>query len=151
MIKELRTSQLIEYKKLLETVLDGIDSAIDIRKSLLEFDSVSKREIAYRDSLNDPEPYYHIKLFDKAIGIVRLYTKNVQFADDPEQKNFHFALRCYNFDPREDFNLPMRHTIEHNTYGDFKSFDDIMPYFFEFAKQLREKVLCELQPELRIF
>lgn len=145
MIKELKTSQLLEYKKLLKTVLDGIDSAIELRKGLLDMDSANKYELALHDSYNDPEPFYHVKLFDKAIGIVRLYTKNTQFADDPEQKNFHFAIRCYNFDPDEDFNLPMKHTIEHNTYGDFKTFDEILPIFFNMCSQLFIKVEKSLE------
>lgn len=151
MIKELSSSQLKEYKKMLKTILEGIDSAIGIRSGLIEYNSANKYMIAQHDSLNDPEPYYHFKLFDKAIGIVRLYTKNVQFTDDPEQKNFHFAIRCYNFNPDKDFNLPLRHTIEHDTYGDFKSFEDIFPYFFRFSKQLMDTIFKEDPVQLEIF
>lgn len=144
MMKELKTSQLIEYKKLLKTVLDGIDSAIEIRKSLIDFDSANKYQYALYDSFQDPEPYYHIKLFDKAIGIVRLYTKQVQFTDDPEQKNFHFAIRCYNFDPSKDFNLPVKATLDYKTYGDFPDIIHTLPYFFEFEHQLEDKVSEEI-------
>lgn len=136
MLKELRTSQLLEYKKLLNTVLSGIDSAISIRQGLIEYDSVSKYEYAKYDSLNDPEPYYHIKLFDKAIGIVRLYNKRDWLVDDKESKYFHFAIRCYNWYPTKNFDLKVRTTDNYATYGDFLHIDDVIKYFYEFSKQL---------------
>ena len=97
MVRELKTSQIMEYRKLLKVVLDGLDSAFKVRQGLIEYNSATKYEFAKYDSNNDPEPYYHIKLFDKAIGIVRLYNFRDWFKDDPEQKYFHFAIRCYNF------------------------------------------------------
>lgn len=147
MLRELKTSQILEYKKLLKTVLDGLDSAFKIRQGLIEYDSASKYEFAQYDSLNDPEPYYNLKLFDKAIGIVRLYNNREWFKDDPEKKYFHFALRTYNFSPFEDFNLPVRRTREYSTYGDFLDLSDSLEYFYKFSKQLFIDVLKIPQPD----
>lgn len=148
MLRELSSSQLLEYKKLLKTVLDGLDSASKIRAGLLEYDSVSKYEYAKYDSLNDPEPYYHIKLFDKAVGIVRLYTSREWFSDDPEKKYFHFAIRLYNFSPYETFNLQVKNCREYSTYGDFQDLEDCLPYFYKFVKQLFYSCKVIKQPEL---
>ena len=136
MLKELKTSQLIEYKKLLKTVLEGIDSAVRQRASLLEYDSVSKYEHAKYDSLNDPEPYYHIKLFDKAIGIVRLYNSRDWNVEDVDKKYFHFAIRCYNYYPTSFLDLPLKRSSEYVTIGDFLAIDDCIPYMYELSKKL---------------
>lgn len=147
MLRELKSSQILEYKKLLKTVLDGLDSASKIRQGLIEYDSASKYEYAQYDSLNDPEPYYHIKLFDKAIGIVRLYNCREWSVDDPEKKYFHFGIRCYNFNPFEDFNLSVKRTREYSTYGDFLDISDCLEYLYKFAKQLFIDVLKVSQPD----
>lgn len=73
---------------MLKIILDGLDSAYQLRQGLIELDSVSKYEKAKYDSLNDPEPFYHLKLFDKAIGIVRLYSSREWLIDDPEKNIF---------------------------------------------------------------
>ena len=46
MVRELKTSQIAEYRKLLKTVLDGLDSAYKLRQGLIEYDSVNKLELA---------------------------------------------------------------------------------------------------------
>lgn len=148
MLQELKSSQLLEYKKLLKTVLDGLDSAYKVRHSLIEFDSVSKYEHASYDSLHDPEPYYHIKLFDKAVGIVRLYTSKEWTVEDPEKRYFHFAIRCYNFSPYETFKLCCKNCRDYSTYGDFQDLDDVLPIFYKFVKQLFYSVSVINQEEL---
>lgn len=147
MLRELKTSQILEYRKLLKTVLDGLDSAYQIRQGLIEYNSASKYEYAKYDSLNDPEPYYHLKLFDKAVGIVRLYSNREWSVDDPEKKYFHFGIRIYNFTPFEDFNLSVKRTREYSTYGDFLNINDCLEYFYKFVKQLFIEVLKVPQPD----
>lgn len=150
MLKELKTSQLLEYKKLLTTVLDGIDSAVKIRQGLIEYDSVSKYEYAKYDSLNDPEPYYHLKLFDKAIGIVRLYNKREWTIDDDESKYFHFAIRCYNFHFTSYSNLTIKRTSEYTQVSEWLSIEDCIPYFYELCKKMFVEVFkinCNLFEE----
>lgn len=147
MLKELSSSQLLEYKKILQTVLNGIDSACSARSKLLDYNSASKYEHAKYDSLNDPEPYYHIKLFDKAIGLVRLYNSREWSKNDPEKKYFHFGIRCYNFSPFEDFNLPVKRNREYYTYGDFLDISDCLDYFYKFTKQLFIDFMKIKQPE----
>lgn len=147
MVRELKSSQILEYKKLLKIVLDGLDSAFKVRQGLLDYNSASKYEHAQYDSLNDPEPYYHIKLFDKAIGIVRLYNSREWFIDDPEQKYFHFGIRCYNFIPFEDFDLKIKRNREYSTYGDFLDINDCLEYMYKFSKQLFIDVLKVPQPD----
>lgn len=136
MLKELRTSQLIEYKKLLNTVLNGIDSAINIRQGLIEYDSASKFEKAQYDCMNDPEPYYHIKLFDCAIGIVRLYSPIQWSISDPDKNYYHFTIRIYNFIPSKRYNLKVKPSIDYSDYGEFLSIEDSIKYLFRFCLQL---------------
>ena len=137
MLQELKTRQILEYRKLLKTVLDGLDSAYKVRKGLLDYDSVSKIEYARYDSYNDPEPYYHIKLFDMAIGIVRLYEKRQWTIEDDESKYFHFTIRCYNFRPTKNINIQIaRSTRETTDYGEFLEISDCMRYFYDFTKEL---------------
>lgn len=136
MTLELKTSQIAEYRKLLKTVLDGLDSAYKIRQGLIEYDSATKLEYARYDSLNDPEPYYHIKLFDKAIGIVRLYNVRDWSIDDPEKKYFHFTIRIYNFRPSSYFNLSVKSCYSHSDYGEFLDISDCMKYFYNFTCDL---------------
>lgn len=137
MLQELKTRQILEYKKLLKIVLDGLDSASKVRQGLLEYDSVSKFEYARFDSYNDPEPYYHIKLFDMAIGIVRIYEKRQWVIEDDEGKYFHFTIRCYNFRPTSNSNIQIvRSTRETTDYGEFLEISDCMRYFYDFTKEL---------------
>lgn len=136
MILELKTSQINEYRKLLKTVLDGLDSAYRIRQHLIEYDSTSKLEFARYDSLNDPEPYYHIKLFDKAIGIVRLYNPRDWSIEDDEKQYFHFTIRIYNFRPVTRFNLSVRPYQNYSDYGEFLDISDTMRYFYNFSCEL---------------
>lgn len=147
MIRELKSSQILEYKKLLKTVLDGLDSAYQARQGLIEYNSASKYEYAKYDSLNDPETYYHVKLFDKAIGIVRLFNSREWSVNDPEQKYFHFGIRCYNFSPFEDFGLSVKRTRDYSTYGDFLDINDCLEYVYKFLKQLFIDVLKVPQPD----
>lgn len=141
MLKELSSSQLLEYRKILKIVLDGLDKAYSVRQGLLDYNSASKYEHAQYDSLYDPEPYYHLKLFDKAIGIVRLYNPREWSVDDPEKKYFHFGIRVYNFSLYEDFNLSVKRTREYSTYGDFLDINDCLEYFYKFLKQIFIKVI----------
>lgn len=137
MLQELKTRQLLEYKKLLKTVLEGLDSAYKVRQGLLEYDSVSKIEYARYDSYNDPEPYYHIKLFDMAIGIVRIYEHRQWIIEDDEGKYFHFTIRCYNFRPTKNINIQIaRSTRETTDYGEFLEISDCIRYFYDFTKEL---------------
>lgn len=136
MLRELRTSQLLEYKKLLNTVLTGIDSAINIRQGLIEYDSASKFEKAQYDCMNDPEPYYHIKLFDCGIGIVRYYSPIQWSIDDPDKKYYHFTIRIYNFTPKKRYDLKIKPCANYSDYGEWCSIEDLLPYFFKFVLQL---------------
>lgn len=136
MMNELKSSQLIQYKKLLKTVIDGIEAAIVARSGLIEYDSVTKYEKALYDCNQDPEPYYHLKMFDKAVGIVRLYYPREWFSEDPDQKYYHFAIRCYNFTPSENFNLKVTPCLNYSTYGDFQDINDCFRYFYSFCKEL---------------
>lgn len=140
MLRELKTSQINEYRKLLRTVLDGLDTASKVRSHLIDFDSASKMEIARCDSLNDPEPFYHLKLFDKAIGIVRLYDSREWSNNDPDKKYFHFAIRCYNFCPTETYKLRSKLCRSYSTYGDFLDIADALPYFNKFINDLMYKI-----------
>lgn len=142
MLKEFKTSQLLSYKKMLTDILDGVNSAINIRHKLIEYDSVSKMEYAKYDSLQDPELYYHIKLFDKAIGLVRLYETKDFFNEDPQKEKFHFAVRCYNFIPTNDRFVPMKHTINYDTYGDFETINEALRLFYFFSNELLSEVTC---------
>lgn len=147
MLRELSSSQILEYKKILKTVLTGLDSAFKARQGLIEYNSASQYEHAKYDSLHDPEPYYHLKLFDKAVGIVRLYNSREWSVKDEDKQYFHFAVRCYNFRPYEDFNLPIKTTREYATYGDFLDINDCLDYFYKFTKQLFINVLNITQPD----
>lgn len=139
MVRELKTSQIAEYRKLLKTVLDGLDSAYKLRQGLIEYDSVNKLELAKYDSFNDPEPFYHLKLFDKGIGIIRLYNKRDWTIEDEESKYFHFTIRCYNFRPDSYFNIKVKMHDEFNDYGEFLDISDCMPYFCKFSTSLIAK------------
>lgn len=147
-LHELKTTQLMEYKKLLKTVLKGIDSAIALRASLIECDSVSQLDFQKYDSFHDPEKYYHLKLFDKGISICRLYNSSDWFVDDPEKKYFHFCIRCYNFTPNEKYKLPIKLHPNYSDYGDFCDIDDSLKYFHSFCYELTSKVSKILQKNL---
>lgn len=136
MLMELKTRQIDEYRKLLKTVLDGLDSASRLRHSLIELDSVSKYEQMKFDSMNDPEPFYHLKLFDKGIGICRMYSTRQYFVDDPDNKYYHFTIRIYNFVPNETHKLNYKRYRDHIDYGDFLDITDALKYFRSFCNQL---------------
>lgn len=133
MVRELSSSQLLNYKKLLQTVLNGIDSAISVRSHLIDYDSVSKYEHDKIDSLNDPEPYYHFKMFDVGIGIIRRYYPRDWLIEDNEQRYFHFTIRIYNFSPSDSFNLKIVHFAHYSDYGEWLSIDDSLPFLFRFV------------------
>lgn len=152
MIKELRTSQLLDYRKMLNSILSGIDSALAHRSRLIEYDSITSLEIDKSDSLNDPEPFYHIKLFDKGVSIVRLYDSKQWFASDPDKCYFHFTIRVYNFVPYDTYKLQFKRYRSHVDIGDFLSLDDCLKYFSKIVFQLLQTV-CKLSPclDLEIF
>ena len=126
MLKELRTSQLMEYKKLLKRVLDGIDSAIEVRRSLIQYDSVNQYEIAKYDANHDPEQFYHLKLFDMGVSICRLYDSKRWFRDDPDKCEFHFCIRCYKYEPKEKYKLDYKRYSDYVDIGDFDSIDSAL-------------------------
>lgn len=148
MLKELRSSQLIQYKKLLKTVLEGIDSAISIRQGLIEYDSASQYEKAVYDCNNDPEPYYHLKMFDMAIGLIRLYNPREWSIDDPDEKYFHFTIRLYNFVPKYTYKLKIKTYVNYSDYGEFLDLNDCMSYMFRFIVQMFSKRLKSAQDSL---
>lgn len=136
MIKELKTSQLLDYKKMLTTILQGIDSSLAYRNKLIEYDSVTSYELDKFDSLQDPERYYHIKIFDKGVSIIRLYDSKTWFSSDPDKKYFHFAIRIYNFVPSDTYKLSFKRYRLHVDVGDFQDISDSLKYFAKFVNQL---------------
>lgn len=136
MIKELKTSQLLEYRKMLNTMLQGIDVSLSYRQKLIEYDSVTSYELDKYDSFNDPERFYHIKIFDKGISIIRLYDSKSWFSVDPDKKYFHFAIRIYNFVPNDTYKLSFKRYRLHVDFGDFQDISDSLKYFSKFVNQL---------------
>lgn len=136
MIKELKTSQLLDYRKMLNTILQGIDSSLAYRHKLIEYDSVTSYELDKYDSFNDPERYYHIKIFEKGVSIIRLYDSASWFSADPDKKYFHFAIRFYNYFPSDVYNLHFKRYRLHVDIGDFQDISDSLKYFAKFVNQL---------------
>lgn len=141
MIKDFKTSQLIEYRKMLKIMYDGFSSAIQKRATLIDDTrSLSDYEHSVIDSFQDPEYYYSIKFLDKAITIVRLYNCREWFHEDEDHKYFHFAIRCYNFKPNDRFGLDFNRYADHTDYGDFQDINDTWKYIRVFANEL----ICEV-------
>lgn len=143
MIKELKTSQLIQMKKLSQQLYEMFDSALAYRKTLIEKQSTSEYEHAQFDSMRDPESYYHFKLFDKAVSIVRIYDKRDWFRKDDEDE-FHFTICCYGFNP--NFNIQSRSYSDKHFYGDFKSIESCIKYFIAACVSLTDNQFNIIDP-----
>ena len=135
-MKEFRTSQIIELKKLSKAIYDMADSALAYRNSLIDSCGTTEYEARKYHSLHDPETYYNFKLFDKGVSIIRLFNSREWFNDDPEKKKFHFAIRCYNFRP--SINLKHSDYQSYIDFGDFEKIEDTIKYFISAIIQLTD-------------
>lgn len=136
MIKEFKSSQLIELKKLSKTIYDMAESALAYRAKLFEHVGTTQYEIQKYESLRDPESFYHFKLFDKAVSIIRLYSNRDWLNEDEEKNKFHFAICCYNFKP--SISLKYREYQDHIVYGDFETIDECIKYFISAIIQISD-------------
>lgn len=134
MLKELKTSKLIEMRKIAKILYDDLDSALSYRATLLsETSTLSRLEVAKHERLRDPETYYHFKFFDKAISIVRLYNKQSWISK--ENNDFHFSVRCHNFVP-SIVDINKRISNSYVDCGDFNTIEKCYPYFTSCIIQL---------------
>lgn len=135
-MKEFRTSNLMELKKLAKSIYDICDKALISRTKLIEQVGTTEYEFQKQQSLSDPESYFHFKLFDKGVSIIRLYSPTGWFRIDEERKDFHFAVRCYGFNP--SFKLEQRAYSQYIDYGDFETIKKAMPYFIAACVQITD-------------
>ena len=134
MLKELKSSKLMEMRKIAKVLYDDLDSALCYRATLLqETSTLSRLEVAKHERLRDPEAYYHFKFFDKAVSIVRLYNKQSWISH--ENNDFHFSVRCHNFTP-SIVDMNKRISNEYIDCGDFNTIEKCLPYFTSCIIQL---------------
>lgn len=134
MLKELKTSKLMEMRKIAKVLYEDLDSALSYRATLLsDTSTLSRLEVAKHERLRDPESYYHFKLFDKAVSIVRLYNKQSWISH--ENNNFHFSVRCHGFTP-SIVDMNKRISNSYIDCGDFDSIENCFPYFTSCIIQL---------------
>lgn len=143
MIKELKTSQLIQMKKMSQQLYEMFDSALAYRNTLIEKQSTSEYEHAKYDSLRDSESYYHFKLFDKAVSIIRLYDKR-DWIRKEDADGFHFSICCYGFNP--EFKIKNRQYSDKWFYGDFKTIDASIKYFIAACVYITDKTYNIIDP-----
>lgn len=144
MMRDFKTSQLLELRKLSKQIYDMCDFAAKVRARLIEQKGTCEFEYDKRNSLADPESYYHFKLFDKGVSIIRLYSKAGWFRIDEENKNFHFAIRCYNFQP--SLKLESTYHGSYTDYGDFEKIDECMKYFITAIVQITDTEFNIIDP-----
>lgn len=134
MLKELKTSKILEMRKIAKELYEDLDNALSYRATLLEdTSSLSRLEIAKHERLRDPETYYHFKFFDKAVSIVRLYNKQSWIGK--ENYIFHFSVRCFGFTPSIS-QLNKRISSNYIDCGDFDSIEKCYPFFTSCIIQL---------------
>lgn len=143
MIKELKTSQLIQMKKLSKQLFDMFEAALAYRSTLIEKQSTNEYEYAKYDSLRDPEYYYNFKVFDKGVSIIRLYDKKDWF-NKIEDDIFHFTICCYGFNP--EFKIENRYMGNKWFYGDFPEIEKCIKYFITACVYLVDSVYDIVDP-----
>ena len=143
-MKDFKSSQLIELRKISKQLYEAFDSALAYRSSLLEHVGTTEYEMQKKAALSDPETYYHFKLFDKGVSIIRLYHKS-QWDRIEDVNDFHFAIKTFDFDPK--FNISHRVSGNNNhIYGDFSSIDACIKYFITACVLLVDNVYNIIDP-----
>lgn len=157
MVKDLRTSSLIDMKNNLSQSIDClshtleiIKSSLDVRASLISCDSAADVGYNYQDSISDPEHYYYFKVLNKAVSI----TYSTFYFNPDEHKlsrgKFSYHIKCYNWCPSWfDECTKQNSIIDDLPFGQYFTLEEAMKNFPRFVIELLHDSLgFNLQEEL---
>lgn len=138
MLKEFRTSNLIEMRNELKHCVSLVQNALNLRASMLEYKSDGTLESMRIDSHSDPETYYHFKFLDKACSIVAdtcYITDNSHRSKPTERYYYHIKTYYWKSKILESKNLNIPFCSDYDYYGNF-SYDEALSYFKRICAEL---------------
>lgn len=148
MLKDFRTSAMIDLKNNLKNALELVQNSLNVRAELISYKSRGDLESQIIDSHTDPEHYYFFKFMDKAVSIV-LDTVHVD-NDGLHRKRSDepcYHVKCYGWKSAiaksRIYNLP--YSYENNYYGNFLGLDEAISMFKKFCAEMLNVLGCDSQ------